>query len=177
MRMTMTSTPSDTTLDQPSNEPDPPSSLPASSQPPPLPPEATRIDPTRAAADGALAERMLERLAASDYAGTLTAAEALLVHHPLYHDALECAAIARSELRKLYLARLGSLDWVPHIAVALQGLLALDFRAGFLLSRIDKRASLAQIVEGCGLPELDALRILSELYLQRIIAAAGELHS
>jgi hypothetical protein len=129
------------------------------------------------AADGAFAEHMLERLAASDYGGTLIAAEALLVHHPLHHDALECAAIARSELRKLYLARLGSLDWVPYIVVALQGLLGLDFRAGYLLSRIDKRASIAQIVDRSGLPELDALRILSELYLQRVIAVAGELHS
>jgi hypothetical protein len=172
-----TSTPTETTSDERLIDPGPPSSAAPVSQPPPLPERAIRIDRTRAAADWAFAEYMLERLAASDYAGTLTAAEALLVHHPLHHDALECAAIARSELRKRYLARLGSPDSVPHIVVGLQGLLALDFRAGFLLSRIDKRASFAEIVEASGLPELDALRILSELYLQRIIAVAGELHS
>jgi hypothetical protein len=154
-----TSTPTETTSDERLIDPGPPSSAAPVSQPPPLPERAIRIDRTRAAADWAFAEYMLERLAASDYAGTLTAAEALLVHHPLHHDALECAAIARS------------------IVVGLQGLLALDFRAGFLLSRIDKRASFAEIVEASGLPELDALRILSELYLQRIIAVAGELHS
>jgi hypothetical protein len=122
---------------------------------------------------------MLERLAAGDYAGTLIAAEATLVHHPLHRDALDCATIARSELRKLYVARLGSLDWVPHITVGLQGLLALslDFRAGFLLSRIDKRSSLEQIVDNCGLPPVDALRILSELYLQRVIARYENLDS
>lgn len=145
---------------------------PLSSQPPPLPDSASRIDPARAAAEAASVERMLERLAASDYAGTLIAAEAMLVHHPLHRDALDCAVMARSELRKLYVERLGSLDWVPCTAVGLQGLLglSLDFRAGFLLSRIDKRTSLAQVVGACGLPELDALRILSELYLQRVIA-------
>jgi hypothetical protein len=144
---------------------------PVSSQPPPLPESASRIDPARAAADAASTECMLDRLAASDYAGTLIAAEAMLVHHPLHRDALDCAVMARSELRKLYIERLGSLDWVPCIAVGLQGLLALslDFRAGFLLSRIDKRASLAEIIDGCGLPALDSLRILSELYLQRVI--------
>jgi hypothetical protein len=169
---------SSTTANEPPVESGPPSSIPPS-QPPPLPESASRIDPARAAIDAACAESMLERLAASDYVGTLTAAEALLVHHPLYRDALDCAGIARSELRKLYMGRLGSLDWVPHIAVGLQGLLALslDFRAGFLLSRIDKKSSLGKIVEECGLPQLDSLRILSELYLQRVIARYQELDS
>jgi hypothetical protein len=47
--------------------------------------------------------------------------------------------------------------------------LALDFRAGLLLSRADGQTSLNKIVESCGLPHLDALRILSELFLQRVI--------
>jgi hypothetical protein len=148
-----------------------PQSAPPKSQPPPLPESARRVTASRAAAEALFADRMIERLAASDYAGALTAAEALLVHQPLNDDARDCAQIARSELRKLYVARLGSLGRVPHIAVGLQGLLSLslDFRAGFLLSRVDKQASLAQIVDACGLPQLDSLRILSELYLQRVI--------
>jgi hypothetical protein len=160
-------------------EPEPSSEPPPKSQPPPLPESASRIPPARAAADAACADRMLDRLAASDYWGALIAAEALLLHHPLHGDALECAQIARSELRKLYVARLGSLDNVPHITVGLQGLstLSLDFRAGFLLSRIESRRTLGEIIDGCGLPRLDALRILSELYLQQIIAMAEELNS
>jgi hypothetical protein len=164
--MTMTSTTGEVPVD-----PAPTGLAPPKSQPPPLPESAGRIPAARAAADAVSADRMLERLAASDYTGALTAAEALLVHQPLNGDARDCAQIARSELRKLYLARLVSLDRVPHIAIGLHGLLAmsLDFRAGFLLSRVDKRARLGEIVGGCGLPELDALRILSELYLQRVI--------
>jgi hypothetical protein len=148
-----------------------PSSREPKSQPPPLPDTASRIPAARMAADAASADRMLERLAASDYAGALTAAEALIVHQPLNGDALDCAQIARCELRKLYVARLGSLDRVPHMAIGLQGLLALslDFRTGFLLSRVDREAPLRQIAQECGLPELDALRLLSELYLQRVI--------
>jgi hypothetical protein len=148
-----------------------PGSAPPSSQPPPLPPSASQIPAARAAADAAFADCMIERLAASDYAGALTAAEALLVCHPLHADALDCANIARSELRKLYVARLGSLDRVPHVEMATQGLLglSLDFRAGLLLSRIDKHARLGDIVDACGLPKLDALRLLSEMYLQRVI--------
>jgi hypothetical protein len=172
--MTMTSTTSEAPV-----EPGPISSAPPKSQPPPLPESASAILAARAAAEAAFADRMLERLAASDYGGALIAAEALLVHHPLCADALDCAQIAGSELRKLYIGRLGSLDRVPYIVLGLQGLLglALDFRAGFLLSRIDKRMSLGQIVDGCGLPPLDALRILSELYLLRVIALGDGLHS
>ena len=140
--------------------------------PPPLPDEASVVPRERATANAEAADRMLERLAASDYAGALTAAEALLIHQPLNGDALACAQIARSELRHLYVARLGSLDRVPHLAIGLQGLLALslEFRAGFVLSRVDRRTSLQRLADECGLPQLDALRLLSELYLQRVIA-------
>ncbi|HXN31091.1 MAG TPA: hypothetical protein VN894_04485, partial [Polyangiaceae bacterium] len=59
-------------------EPEPSSEPPPKSQPPPLPESACHIPPARAAAGAASADRMLERLAASDYCGALMAAEALL---------------------------------------------------------------------------------------------------
>jgi hypothetical protein len=116
---------------------------------------------------------MLERLAAGDYEGALIAAEALLLYQPDHADARDCAQIARSELRKVYLARLGgALARVPYLAVGPRGLVAmsLDFRAGFLLSRVDGRTAVSTIVEASGLPELDSLRILSELVLESTIA-------
>jgi hypothetical protein len=114
---------------------------------------------------------MLERLAASDYAGVLLAAEALLVHQPRHADALDAAQISRSELHKTYVGRLGPLHRVPRVAMGPEGLLAqsLDFRAGLLLSRVDGLTPLGEIVEASGLPKLDALRILSELVLKRAI--------
>jgi hypothetical protein len=164
-----------TTMNEPPSEPAPMSSSQPKSHPPPLPHSASRLAPARVAADAAFAERMLERLAASDYTGALMAAEALLVHQPQNADALDCAQMARSDLRKLYVARLGSLDRVPHLKVAPPGLtaLSLDFRAGFLLSRVDNGATLAEIIEASGMPQLDALRIFSELYLQRVITLEG----
>jgi hypothetical protein len=159
---------------EPSVDLEPSSAREPESQRPPLPDSASLVSATRMAAYAASTDRMFERLAASDYAGALTAAEALILHQPLNGDAIDCAQIARSELRKLYVARLGSLDRVPAVAIGLQGLLALslDFRTGFLLSRVDGQASLRQIADGCGLPELEALRLLSELYLQRVIVLA-----
>jgi hypothetical protein len=145
---------------------------PPKSVPPPLPESAVRVHPARAAADAAFADRMLERLAAGDYRGALMAAESLLLHQPNNADALDTAQIARSELRKVFVSRLGPLHQVPRVAMGPEGLLALalDFRAGLLLSRVDGAASLGEIVDACGLAELDALRILSELTLQRAIA-------
>jgi hypothetical protein len=153
----------------------PPSSMPRSA-PPPLPVEAMpATPPERVAADAAFAERMLECLARSDYAGALLAAEALLETHPGHQDLVDSAQIARSELRRLYVARLGSLEKAPRQAMGPQGLLtlqSLDFRAGLILSRVDGRATLAEIVQASELPAHEALRILSELYLRRAIAFA-----
>jgi hypothetical protein len=153
-------------------EPHPPSSGPRS-HPPPLPVNAVPAPhPERVAADAAFAECMLERLAGSDYAGALLAAEALLETHPGHQDLLDTAQIARSELRKLYVSRLGSLARKPRLGMgpqALFSLQALDFRAGLLLSRVDGHATLQEIADGSGMAALEALRILSELYLRRAI--------
>jgi len=157
--------------------PEPVSSRPPKSSPPPLPLSASQIPPSRAAADNELAECMLDRLAAGDYGGALLAGEALLEYRPRDQDALDCAQIARGELRKVYTARLGSLDRVPHVAMgpeAIFSLQALDFRAGYLLSRIDGVTSLYDVVESGSIPSLEALRILSELFLRRVIAFEGE---
>jgi|HubBroStandDraft_4_1064222.scaffolds.fasta_scaffold159370_3 hypothetical protein len=154
-----------------SPEPRASSSRPPKSQPPPLPESARRLSPVRAAADAVFADCMIERLAASDYAGVAMAAEALLEHQPNHEDALDCVQIARSELAKVYLARLGSMGRVPRVAMGSEGLVALSlgFGEGFLLSRVDGRATIRDIVEACGLPKLEAMRILSELFLRRAI--------
>jgi hypothetical protein len=162
-------TPHDSEFD---HTPAPVSSRPPRSAPPPLPESASQIPPARAAADDAFAESMLERLAASDYQGALLAADALLEYRPRDQDALDCALMARTELRKLYVARLGSLEAVPHVAMgpdAIFTLKSLDFRAGYLLSRVDGQASIHEIVEGGSLPSLEALGVLSELFLRRVI--------
>jgi len=148
-----------------------PSSRPPRSQPPPLPESARRLSAVRIASDATFADSMIERLAASDYTAVVMAAEALLEHQPSHEDALDCAQIARSELAKVYRARLGSMARVPRVVMSPEGLVALSlgFGEGFLLSRIDGKATVSGIIEGCGLPRLEALRVLSELFLRRAI--------
>jgi hypothetical protein len=146
---------------------------PPRSAPPPLPESASKILPARAAADEAFADHMLDRLAAGDYEGALIAAEGLLEYRPRDSDAIDCAKMARTELRRVHIARLGSLERVPHIVMgpeAIFSLKSLDFRAGYLLSRVDGLASTHALVEGASIPSHEALRILSELYLRRVIA-------
>jgi len=148
-----------------------PSSQPPKSLPPPLPQSAMRLSPVRAAADSAFAECMIERMAAGDYEGVLMASSALLEHQPNHGDALDCAQIARSELAKVYTARIGSMQRVPRAVMGPEGLqaLSLDFAAGLLLSRVDGAATVGEIIASCRLPRLAALRSISELFLRRAI--------
>jgi hypothetical protein len=124
--------------------------------------------------DEALADRMLERLAAGDHEASLMAAEALLRRDPRDVDALGCAEMCRTALRELYIARVGaSLDRVPagvnREAVAA---LTLDALTACVLSRIDGKTTLQEIAFAAGMPPVQALRVLSELYLKGVIALA-----
>src|ERR1700735_1508261 len=99
-------------------------------------------------------------------------AEALLRRLPRDADALDCAEMSRTELQKLYGARLGPLEQVPSIAMTPVTLaaLTLDVFTGFLLSRIDGLTTLREISRTPGMTPDHALRVLSELYLQGVIS-------
>ena len=128
------------------------------------PPSATPAPPTH--------EEMNDRVALGDYTGALEVAEKLQVIFPYDDDAKACAEQCRTVLRQMYLTRVGPLDRVPIVMVARDQLrwLSIDHRTGFVLSLVDGVSSLEMILDVSGMPELDALRILSELAQQRIIA-------
>jgi hypothetical protein len=144
------------------------------SDPPSLPASLREVPGERSPDDAAFAERMLERLAAGDYAGAQMGAEALLRRLPRDADALDCAEMSRTELQKVYAARLEGLDRVPSIAMTPEAIaaLTLDVFTGFLLSRIDGLTTLQDIAFGRGMLPDHALRVLSELYLQGVISLA-----
>jgi len=143
----------------------------AHSDPPALPVSVREESGERTPEDALFADRMLARLAEADYAGALLAAAALLRRHPRDADALDCAEMSRTELRKVYVARLDGLDRVPSIAMTPEAIsaLTLDVFTGFLLSRIDGSSTLQEIASGRGMVPDHALRVLSELYLQGVI--------
>jgi len=117
-------------------------------------------------------QEMNDRVSLGDYTGALEIAEKLLDIDATDDAAKACAESCRGVLRQMYTARIGPLDRVPMVMVARDQLrwLSIDHRAGFVLSLVDGVSSLEMILDVSGMPELDALRILSELAQQRIIS-------
>ncbi|MEA2751130.1 MAG: hypothetical protein QOI41_5273 [Myxococcales bacterium] len=118
------------------------------------------------------AQEMNDRVSLGDYTGALEIAEKLLDIDPDDEAIKVVAESCRGILKQMYTARIGPLDRVPLVMVARDQLrwLSIDHRAGFVLSLVDGVSSLEMILDVSGMPELDALRILSELAQQRIIS-------
>lgn len=121
-------------------------------------------------------EAMLEMLVRSDYEGARIAAGSVLRADPKNGDALQCAEIAAKELRKLYLARIGSLGRIPRPVRPREGTSPpyVDARARTLMGSMDGVASVGDIVDASLLAPLDALRIVSELVLEGLVVLGAE---
>jgi hypothetical protein len=115
---------------------------------------------------------MRERFSLGDYTGALEMSELILAEEPGNLEAAECGENCRTVLEQMYAARLGPLDRVPMVVVPRTQMrwLSMDHRAGFILSLIDGSSSVDLILDVCGMPKLDALRILQELVQQKIVA-------
>jgi len=115
---------------------------------------------------------MRERFSLGDYTGALEMAELLLAEDPANLEAAECGENCRTVLEGMYAARLGPLDRVPMVLVPRTQMrwLSMDHRAGFILSLVDGSSTVEMILDVCGMPRLDALRILHELVQQKIVA-------
>lgn len=114
---------------------------------------------------------MLECYAVADYAGAITLADLVLADAPENLVALECRSKSSTALEGIYAARLGSMSHSPIVAMSpaqMDGL-EIDHRAGFLLSLVDGASTIEAILDMCGMPRLDALRILRELVQRGVI--------
>lgn len=146
----------------------------------PIPPEILGVpgahpkEPSApSAGSGKISEReMNDRVSLGDYSGALEIAEKLLNDNPDDAAAKACAENCRTVLRQMYATRIGPLDRVPIVMIPRDQLrwLSIDHKAGFVLSLVDGVSSLEMIIDVSGMPELDTLRILSELAQQRIIS-------
>jgi hypothetical protein len=127
---------------------------------------------TPAAAPKPRAREMNDRVELGDYSGALEIAEEILRDKPDDIGAKTVAETCRTVLRQMYATRIGPLDRVPVVMVPRDQLrwLSIDHKAGFVLSLVDGVSSLEMIIDVSGMPELDTLRILSELAQQRIIS-------
>ncbi len=118
---------------------------------------------------------MKDRYATGDFSGSLIVAEGILESNPRHADALRCRERCTEVLSQMYLARLGSLSQVVHVAVDNDQVrwLSLDHRAGFLLSLVNGSLSIEELLDVSSMPRLEALRILFGLLDQQVIALSG----
>jgi hypothetical protein len=112
------------------------------------------------------------RLEEGDYEGVLTLAERLLALDPCDARALGAADAARERLVEARWEALGGRRRVPCVTMTPEDIrwLSLDHRAGFLLSCIDGRMSLEEVLDVATMPEFDALRLIGELHAGGVIS-------
>jgi hypothetical protein len=123
---------------------------------------------------GTPSQDMRDRYAVGDFTGALAAAEHLIGERPADAEAQRVAEDCRKVLTDMYLARLGSLNHIIILAIPREEVrwLSLDHRSGFLLSLVDGRLTVEEVLDVCGMPQLEALRILLALADQKVIGLA-----
>lgn len=122
--------------------------------------------------DEALLQPIVMRFEKGDYMGALMRAEGLLEERPDFEAARRYVESATELLQQMYLTRLGSGTTVLRLGLAPDAIqeLSLDHRAGFLISLLDGHATIDEIVDISGMPALEVLRLLFEMYEQGVLA-------
>jgi hypothetical protein len=112
-----------------------------------------------------------DRFDVGDFTGALALATKILEDEPEHVDAQLYADHCRDTLKQMYVSTLGGLRKIPQLAVSPDQLrwLALDHRAGFLLAQLDGRSTLEELLDVCGMPPFDAMRLLVQLLQQNVI--------
>jgi hypothetical protein len=109
-----------------------------------------------------------------DWESALALAQSILARDPADHEARAYVDRSRAELLSHYEARLGARDRVLRVTVPDDWLaqMAIDPRAAFLLSRIDGRSSIEEVLDmASSLPALDAMAILVDMMDDGVVEA------
>jgi hypothetical protein len=117
---------------------------------------------------------MQECYAVGDFSRALSIAEDILARTPDDMVARRCAQNCRDVLTQMFAARIGPLDQVISVAVSPDEVqwLALDHRAGFLLSLVDGHSTVDEILDISGMTRLDALKIIFDLTERQVVRLA-----
>ena len=166
----------------------PPSSAPSSSAPPPSAPPTLRITTRppsvqasrpstapgygyRASQRPDLAGEMKSRFGEGDFSGALLFAEALLASEPAHEEATLYASSCRVGLAEAYLGEIGDRSSIPYVKMDHAEMRAIDLEPthGFLVAQIDGAATIDEIIDVCGLPEHETLRVLHDLWRREVV--------
>lgn len=120
---------------------------------------SAELDPVRAAFEE------------GDFEETMRRSQTLLDRRPGTKAALVYLAAARELTLRRFWDILGGRERVPRVLVRGEavGLSRLDHREAFMLSLVDGAATLEELIDMSGLPELDALRLLVRLRARRAL--------
>lgn len=118
-------------------------------------------------------ERLRARFEVGDFGGALVIAEGILDETPRFVAARCYADACRALLRQMYQAKIGERAGVLRVIMPADQLkwLSLDHRTGFLLSCIDGKSTVEDVLDVSGMQPLDALRMLYDLIQQGVIEA------
>jgi hypothetical protein len=119
-------------------------------------------------------KEMQECYAVGDFSRALSIAEEILSRAPDDAGARRCAQNCRDVLTQMFAARIGPLDQVITVVVSPDEVqwLALDHRAGFLLSLVDGQSTVDEILDISGMTRLDALKIIFDLTERQVVRLA-----
>jgi hypothetical protein len=153
--------------------------IPASASEPPVSGTRKRISRARSPSQDDIIRirfELADKYAAGDYMTALTLAEELQRKVPDDIAADSFARDCRSQVEAAALARIGSLQNVPVLAVSPDELQkrSLDHRAGFLLSQLDGQSSIEDLLDVVGMPRAEAFRILAQLIEAGIVRLLSE---
>jgi hypothetical protein len=119
-------------------------------------------------------KEMQECYAVGDFSRALSIAEEILARSPDDALARRCAQNCRDVLTQMFAARIGPLDQVISVVISPEEVqwLALDHRAGFLLSLVDGQSTVDEILDISGMTRLDALKIIFDLTERQVVRLA-----
>jgi hypothetical protein len=119
-------------------------------------------------------KEMQECYAVGDFSRALSIAEEILARTPDDAAARRCAQNCRDVLTQMFAARIGPLDQVVTVMVSPDEVqwLALDHRAGFLLSLVDGPSTVDELLDISGMTRLDALKIIFDLTERQVVRLA-----
>ena len=132
------------------------------------------VDHSQPSKELGLLGEMEDLYALDDLTGALRCAELVLGQDPENEQARVCAENCRSRLQSLYASKIGNMEAPVVLALADAELrwLGLDHRSGFLLSRVDGLSNVEELLDICGMPRLEALKALVDLFERGAIKLA-----
>jgi hypothetical protein len=153
-------------------------SIPPEAQRSPVPARRPSAPDQRSLMPPSTRREMVDRFELGDFTGALSLAETLMEIDRTDAEARRIADTSRTRLRAIYIGRLGALDQVPVMMIPHAELrwLALDHRAGFVLSLVDGTSSIEEIIDVSTMPQLEVLRTLYNLLSQSVISLRRPRH-